>query len=160
MGNHFICQPLQKCVYLDKNNNIQIIILFNSELTTNQLSCATNRTRNLRTISGTLVLTAIQGSFANKSFTSATIITRQSFNLTSSNLIFKIRGAFPLAEGIFGAVLLIPETDLVDYVLKESFVLLINYHKTIKAGYIHLGEYNSFKPFDITPDLSNFANFR
>ena len=104
-------------------------------------------------------MTAIQESFANKSFTSATVITRQSFDLTSSNLIFEVRAAFPLAEGVFGAVLLIPEKDLVDYVLKESFVLLINYHKTIKAGYIHLGDYNFFKPFDITPDLSNFANF-
>ena len=88
-------------------------------------------------------MTAIKESFANKSFTSATIITRESFNLTRSNLIFEVRAAFSLAEGVFGAVLLISEKDLVDHDLKESFVLLINYHKTIKAGYIHLGDYNT-----------------
>ena len=44
-------------------------------------------------------------------------------------------------------------------VVQNIHLLLIIYHKTIKAGYIRLDDYNSFKPFDSTPDLSNFANF-
>ena len=79
------------------------------------MSCATNSTKNLRIISGALVLTAIKESFANKSFTSATVITRQSFNLTRSNLIFEVRAALLTAEGVFAIILLISEEDVSKY---------------------------------------------
>ena len=123
------------------------------------MSCATNSTKNLRIISGALVLTAIKESFANKSFTSATVISRQSFNLTRSNLIFEARAALPTAEGVFAIVLLIPEEDVSKYCLKEAFFLLVNYHKTIKAGYKRTGQYDTFKRFNTSPKLNRFSEY-
>ena len=133
--------------------------MFNLELTPKQLSRATNKTKNLRIISGSLVLIAIQESLANHNFTSTTVITWDSFNLTSSNLIFEVRASFPFAKGVYGVVFLIPEKDVDDYALKEAFVLLINNVKTIKAGYLRIGEHNYHKSFDISPESTNFENF-
>src|SRR5690349_1045941 len=122
------------------------------------LSCATNRTKNLRTLSGALVLTAIQESIANHSFTSATIITRESFNLTSSNLIFEVSAALPTAEGVFGVILLLPDHDFSKHISDEAFVLLMNYYKIIQAGYI-IPDLSNVEFFFTSPELSEFANF-
>ena len=137
----------------------QIFLKFNSELSAKWLSCPTNRTKNIRIISGSLVLTAIQEPLANHSFTTATVISKESFNLTRSNLIFKVRASFPSAKGVFGVILLTPEEYLYDNSLNQSFVLLVNYDKTIKGGYIRHGDYNTLKPFDISPDLTRFSSF-
>ena len=104
-------------------------------------------------------MTAIKEPFANHSFTSATIITKKSFNLTRSNLIFEIRASFPSAKGVFGVILLSPQEVIEENRFNENFVFLINYDKSIKAGYIRRNYYNTLKPFNIIPDLTKFAKF-
>ena len=105
-------------------------------------------------------MTAIKETFANHSFTSATIITKQSFNLTRSNIIFHVKAAFPTSEVVFAIILLIPEEDLFNNHVNENFALLMNYHKTIKAGYISRpDQYNTLKYLRKSPKLSEFANY-
>ena len=103
-------------------------------------------------------MTAIQESIANHSFTSATIITRESFNLTSSNLIFEVSAALPTAEGVFGVILLLPDQDYTKHISDEAFVLLMNYYKIIQAGYI-IPDLSNVEFFFTSPELSEFANF-
>ena len=109
--------------------------MLNLEILPTQLDCATNRTENLRTISGALVLTAIQESFANNSFTSATVITRQSFDLSRSNLTFEVRAALPSSDILSGHILLITEED---FKIEGKVILLLNLRNSIKSGYHYL----------------------
>ena len=126
-----------------------------------QMNCPTNQNKNLRTISGALVLTAIKESFTNHSFTSATVITKQSFNLASLNLTFEIEAALPSSEAVFGLIHLIPdEVKLTDKYLKNTFVLIINYHKIIKVGYLGLRPYfNWMRSFYRSPKIIEFTKF-
>ncbi len=99
------CKSELTLVYKYENS----IILLIKELMADQLSCATNSTKNLRIISGALVLTAINETFGDQLFTSSIIITRESFNLSSSNLTYEVRSTLPTDEGVFGVIVLIPE---------------------------------------------------
>ena len=81
-------------------------------------------------------MTAIHETFGDQWFTSSTIITRESFNLTSSNLTFEVRASLPTDVGVFGVIVLIPEKNPFENVLESAFVILMNYHRTIQAGYI------------------------
>ena len=142
------------------NKIYQELKFFSNSLNTKQLSCATNRTKNLRTISGALVLTAIKEYFANHSFTSATIITRESFNLSSSNLIFEIRVALPTTDGLSGQVLLIPEDDLKTGSINGKIFHLMNLNSSIKYGYKYNQDDFNTKPFESRTDLQEFQTYR
>ena len=96
-------------------------------------------------------MTAIQESFADHSFTPATIITRKLFNLTSLNLIFEVSASFPTSEDVLAQILLIPEDDyLKGLPIKGRIVLLVNRAKTIKAGY-SFADQNNIHPFEKSP---------
>ena len=125
------------------------------------MSCSIYRTKNLRTISGALVLTAIQESFANHSFTSATIISKESFKLTSSNLIFEVRASFPTSEDVFGQILLTPEQYLFNNSqIDGMFVILVNRGNTLNAGYSYPSYPSEFvKRFDKSPKIDLFTKF-
>ena len=133
-------------------------------MTDKHLSCSTNRSKNLRTISGALVLTAIQESFVNHSFTSATIITRESFNLSSSNLLFEVRASFPTSQDVFGQLLLIPEQDLFDKGhfkrknINGKVSILMNIENTIKAGFSNVYRVYA-QPFVKSPEIDVFTRF-
>ena len=105
-------------------------------------------------------MTAIQESFAKNSFTSATIITRESFNLSSSNLIFEIRAALPTTEGLSGQVLLIPEDDLKTGSINGKIFILMNLNSSIKYGYKYNQDDFNTKPFESRTNLQEFQTYR
>ena len=109
------------------------------------LSFPTNRTENLRTTSGALVLTAIQETFGNYSFTSAAIITKDSFNLTRSHLSIEVRASFPSSDFLHGAILLLPGEYLSNHSKKLSAPANVNNTKV--SGYFSFppGGLQSFK---------------
>ena len=123
------------------------------------MSCATIREKNLRTISGALVLTAFQESFADHSFTSATVISKDSFNLSSSNLTFEVRAAVPTAGGLYGQIMFIPEQDFKNNSINGTIFILMNF-RTIKSGFTYDPDTFSVKHFNSMTDLEQFQTYR
>ena len=122
-----------------------LLVYFDSKL-----NCDRNSTKNLRTVSGSLVLTAIQESYENFNFTSATIITKQTFNI-ASNLIFELRAALPLSDIIFTNIFLIAKYNPRGY----GIFLLKNFQRSIRTGFI-LPDYFKMGILPEQPVLTDF----
>ena len=127
-----------------------------------KISCAKNSTKNFKTISGALVLTPIRESFANKSFTSATVISRQSFNFTRS-MTFEVKATLPQYEMLYGEILLIPEVGLSKWInkgVKHGIMsLVMNFRKAVKSGYL-FGNKKNLYDFDYSPKYTEFSKFQ
>ena len=102
-------------------------------------------------------MTAIQESFSNHSFTSATIISRQGFNLPSSNLIFEIRTSLPTYGGLSGQVMLIPAEQL-NETLKGAIFIMENHLSNIGFGLINYPDKLRLNDSEI--NLSHFQIYR
>ena len=136
--------------------------LFNLELiSSSKLNCSTNKTENIRTISGALVLTPIQESISNINFTSAAVITRQSFDLSCSNLAIEVRASFPSTKVIYG-VLLLPEETQFNSELAGWRIGLININNTIVSGYfpLHQSQEQEDQVFNRNPTPNEYSIFR
>ena len=121
------------------------------------MSCSTKYDQNIQILSESLVLTAIQESFAKHNFTSATIISKQGFNLSSSNLIFEIRTSLPTTGGLSGQVILIPKEEL-DKTIKGVIFILENYRRYIGFGPINYPD--KLHLSDSENDISHFQIYR
>ena len=102
-------------------------------------------------------MTAINETFGDQWFTSSTIITRKSFNLSSSNLTYEVRATLPTDEGVFGVIVLIPEENPFENVMGNGFFILMNYPRTIQAGYIHPAKATLFKFIATLQEMSEFS---
>ena len=103
-------------------------------------------------------MTAIQESFADNSFTSATVITRESFNLTRSNLTFEVRAAFPIQDKIFGQIVLV--SDVTNQTNNGEIVLAVNFGSSIATVFDHPSK--KLKPyvFETNPIVTEFSHLR
>ena len=116
-----------------------------------KLNCDRNSTKNLRTVSGSLLYTAIQEGFNNFNFTSATIITNQTFKI-ASNLIFELRASLPLSDLLLSKIFLIAKYKQ----SKNAIVILLkNIQRSIMTGY-DFPDYFEMGYLPGQPDLTQF----
>ena len=89
----------------------------------------TNNTNNIKTINGSLVLTVNQDKYFDGDFTSATIVSKQTFEWkdTRYKLLIKYRAAFDSDAGIYPRIFLI-SYDQVAYD-KYNFITVLNYQE-------------------------------
>ena len=109
-----------------------------------ELSCSLNSERNLIAILETLSPTAIHEPFLWHSFTSTTIVTKQSFRFDKiepgSKLVIQIRASLPSTTILQTQLLLIPY-NFQEY--RSYYIMILRNHKnTTKMGFLTSFEYS------------------
>ena len=129
----------------------------------NEMSCSMNDKRNLRPISGTLALTAIQENVFNQSFTTATLVTKDTIkiNLKESSLSVQFRAAFSLSSILKCQVLLVPHKFNYSSKAMTNYILILEIQMNhIRFGYF-LSEGINFTKEILTDGIEfrDFHNF-
>ena len=83
-------------------------------LSTELTPCMTNKKLNVNSINGSIALTVLKENFFDGEYTSGTIVSKKSFNLTQfgTKLIIEFRAAFRTDLGIYPQILLMPDNTL------------------------------------------------
>ena len=96
--------------------------------------CITNNKRNIFSYNGSLALTLLKEKYFDGDFTTATIISKTSFNLTEfgTKLVIKFRAAFRKDLGIYPQILLLSDKTIESILSgKESYtkflITILNY---------------------------------
>ena len=122
------------------------------------LSCSTSNKVNLRTINGTLAITARKEKYFDSGFTTATIISKDTFKLHSKSerLLFRIRASLPLIDGLIPRVYLI-SSPTKEFSTIESSINIINYNSLIdQANITKNTDLNEFQDYEMIFDKDNF----
>ena len=103
-------------------------------------------------------MTPIQELFANNSFTSVKVITKQSFKVSRSNVNFEVRVVFPSHDNLFAQIQLIPEQDIRKH-KNSGRINIVSNRGLIEAGYFYPKKSTRYN-FDRYPNISEFSTFR